>query len=152
MNLKFSMDQFSNDRNAMSSNSPTNWDSDYMQRFDNLKPITSQVQSGDHASKRNMFSADHSEVKSTDCYNSVIQCSQETSFSGLKYIFTRKRTILTRCEINAVFIVISLPLSLSLSLSLSLPLLSLSLPRSLSHSLSLTLSLSLLYIIWTSYW
>ena len=72
------MDQFSNNRNAISST----WDTSNIQSFDNLKPITSQIESGDRTPKRDGFSPHHSEVESPDCCNSMIKCSQETSFSG----------------------------------------------------------------------
>ena len=89
------MDQFSNDRNTVSSA----WNSGNMQSFDNFKPVTSQVQPGDSTSKRNGFSDDHDKEEPEGCCNSVMQCSQETSFSGLKYVFASEKALLTRCEI-----------------------------------------------------
>ena len=70
-----------------------------MQSFDNFQTVTSQVQSGDCTPKENGFSDDHDKGEPNGCCNSVIQCSQETSFSGLKYVFAGERAAITRCEI-----------------------------------------------------
>lgn len=77
---------------------------DNMQSFDNLKPITSQVQSDDNIPRKNDLTDDQDQAESTGCTSSVIQCTQETSFSGLKYIFAIERTALTRYEICTAFI------------------------------------------------
>ena len=100
------MAHFSNNRNTMSMSSTL--DSGNVQCFNDPKPIRTHVQPGDHTPKQNDFTDNHGQEEPTGCSSSVIQCTQETSFSGLKYIFAIERTALTRYEICTAFIIYAL--------------------------------------------
>ncbi len=76
--------------------SPSRWDSGYMQREIIQRPITSQdvyPMKNSFEIKEDVEAGDH---KSDGCCSGVIQCSQETSFSGLKYIGGNESTMIRR--------------------------------------------------------
>ena len=78
------------------------WEDGYMQSCYSSKPtsITSQGQALDHQSERKMVSDEHQGHESSSCCSIVVQCSQETSFSGLKHIGRSESTRFSRYGIH----------------------------------------------------